>query len=42
MPRVTSKPASAEAGVVVTLPDGTRIEGKRPGDVAELLRALRS
>ncbi len=42
LPRVTSKPASAEASVLVTLPDGTRIEGKRPADVAEVLRALRS
>jgi len=41
LPRVTSKPAAADGLVVVTLPDGTRIEGARPGDVAELLRALR-
>jgi len=42
MPRATSNAASVEAMVVVTLPDGTRIEGKRPADVAEVLRALRS
>jgi len=42
LPRATLKPASTEEGIVVTLPDGTRIEGKRPADVAEVLRALRS
>lgn len=42
LPNMASPRAGAEAGIVVTLPDGTRIEGKRPGDVAAMLRALRS
>jgi transposase-like protein len=41
LPRVMAKPTTTEILVVVTLPEGTRIEGARPGDVAELLRALR-
>ena len=42
LPGAIAKPTGMEAFVMVTLPDGTRIEGKRPEDVVEVLRALRS
>ncbi len=41
MPAGVSKEGAGQMDVVVTLPDGTRIEGKNAADVVEVLEALR-